>query len=157
MRGSQNLRRPLLVPCPTQCEVIKVIQVLEFNNLRSNITIFGCFGKNFFWHNHENSCWILAPFLSEAVEARLYYFFKNRLIKTKCHNILNRWLEIWKSKSKSVSLSELIYFTRFNVRHPVRAMATFCHYMSYCDKQWMKMSRHRSPCLPEKFVELQSY
>ena len=30
---------------------------------------FDVLKKTFFWQNHENSCWILAPFLSEAVEA----------------------------------------------------------------------------------------
>ena len=47
----------------------RVFQVLEFNNFRTNITLFWCFEKKLFWQNHENSCWILAPFLSEAVEA----------------------------------------------------------------------------------------
>ena len=48
----------------------RVFQVLESNNFRTNITLFWCFEKNFFWQNHENSCWILAPFLPEAVEAK---------------------------------------------------------------------------------------
>ena len=48
----------------------RVFQVLEFNDFRTNITLFWSFFlKNFFWQNHENSCWILAPFLSGAVEA----------------------------------------------------------------------------------------
>jgi hypothetical protein len=46
-----------------------VFQVLEFNNLRTNITLFCCLEKKNIWQNHENSWWILAPFLSEAVEA----------------------------------------------------------------------------------------
>ena len=66
-----------------------VIQVLEFNNLRTlNISLLWCFGI-FFWQNHENSCWILAPFLSEAVEASLCYLFKNCLMKLKCPNLRN--------------------------------------------------------------------
>jgi len=47
----------------------RVFQVLEFNNFRTNITLFWGFEKKLFWQNHENSCWILAPFLSGAVEA----------------------------------------------------------------------------------------
>ena len=43
--------------------------VLEFNNLRSNVTLFWGLKKAIFWQNHENSHWILTPFLSEAVEA----------------------------------------------------------------------------------------
>ena len=54
--------------------------------------------------------WILAPFLSEAVEARLCYFFKNCLIKTKRHNLLNRPPKIWNWKSQSFHLAEPIYF-----------------------------------------------
>ena len=38
--------------------------------------------KNFVW-NHEISSWILAPFLSEAVEASRNYFFENWLMKLK--------------------------------------------------------------------------
>ena len=30
---------------------------------------FDVLKKIFFWQNHENSCWILAPYLSEAIEA----------------------------------------------------------------------------------------
>ena len=44
---------------------------------------FDVLKNNFFWQNHENSCWILAPFLSEAVEASLCYFFENWLMKLK--------------------------------------------------------------------------
>ena len=61
----------------------------------------------------------LEPFLLEAVEASQYYFFENLLIKTKCHNLLNRPPKIWNGKSQSVHLSEPIYFVHFNVRYPV--------------------------------------
>jgi hypothetical protein len=47
----------------------RVSQVLEFNNFRANITLFWCFEKKRFGQNHENPCLILAPFLSEAIEA----------------------------------------------------------------------------------------
>ena len=93
-------------------EDFRVIQGIEFSYI-------WMFWKEKFWLNHEISCWILAPFLSEAVEARLYYFFKNCLIKTKCHDLLNRPPKIWDWKSQSVYLSEPIYFVHFNVRHPV--------------------------------------
>ena len=75
--------------CKITTEVFKGIQVLEFNNLRTKITLFRSFEKQFFWQNHENSCWILAPFLSEAVEASLCYFFENWLMKLKCPNLRN--------------------------------------------------------------------
>ena len=47
------------------------------------------FWKKNFWQNHENSCWILAPFLSEAAEASLCYFLENWLMKLKCPNLRN--------------------------------------------------------------------
>ena len=47
-------------------EDFRGFQILEFNNLR---TLFCCFEKKIFWQNHQNLCWISAPFLSEAVEA----------------------------------------------------------------------------------------
>ena len=46
-----------------------VFQVLEFNNFRTNITLFWCFEKKRKIQDHENSCWILERFLLEAVEA----------------------------------------------------------------------------------------
>ena len=65
----------------------KVILDLEFINLRTKIILFWCFEKQFFWQNHENPFWILAPFLSEAVEASLCYFFENWLMKLKFPNL----------------------------------------------------------------------
>ena len=47
-------------------EDYRVFQILEFNNLR---ILPWCFWKKIFWQNHENLCWILAPFPSEAAEA----------------------------------------------------------------------------------------
>ena len=47
----------------------RIFQLLEFNNFRANMTLFWFFEKNIFWQNHENSCWNLAAFLLEAVEA----------------------------------------------------------------------------------------
>ena len=66
-----------------------VILDLEFINLRAKIILFSCFEKKYFWQNHENPFWILAHFLSEAVEASLCYFFKNWLVKLKFPNLRN--------------------------------------------------------------------
>jgi hypothetical protein len=54
--------------------------------LRTKITLFWWFERKSI---SSESCWILAPFLSEAVEASLYYFFENWLIKLKCPNLKN--------------------------------------------------------------------
>ena len=70
-------------------EDFRVFIVLEFNKLRTNITLYWCLKIKFFWQNHENSRWILELFLSEAVEASLCYFFKNWLMKLKCPNLSN--------------------------------------------------------------------
>ena len=40
----------------------RVFLILEFNNFRTNITLFWCCEKKFFWQYHENSCWILSTF-----------------------------------------------------------------------------------------------
>ena len=53
-----------------------------------NNLILMCCKKNFFWQNHENPIWILAFFLSEAVEASLCYFFENSLKNLKCQKLL---------------------------------------------------------------------
>ena len=45
-------------------EEFRVVQVLESNNSRTYIILFWCFDKEFL----SESCWILAPFLSEAIE-----------------------------------------------------------------------------------------
>jgi hypothetical protein len=66
-----------------------VILVLEFNNMRTKIFYFDVLKEFFFWQDHENSCWILASFLSQAVEASLWYFFKNWLMKHKFPNLRN--------------------------------------------------------------------
>ena len=63
--------------------------ILNSFNLRAKIIIFSCFEKKNFWQNHENPFWILAHFLSEAVEASLCYFFKNWLVKLKFPNLRN--------------------------------------------------------------------
>ena len=51
----------------------------QFGDKNNSILMF-C--KKQFWQNHENPFWILAFFLSEAVEASLCYFFKKLVDKT---------------------------------------------------------------------------
>jgi hypothetical protein len=72
-----------------------------------------------FWKNHENACQILAPFLSEAVEASLHYFFENWLIKLKFPNLPNPLGIIIQKNDGSFYPSERIYFIYFDMRHPV--------------------------------------
>ena len=73
----------------------------------------------FFWYNHEISYWILAPFLSEAVEASRCYFLETQECISKIYN-----LRIPKLLSNNIlltyfNLSELIHNVQFNVRYPV--------------------------------------
>ena len=53
-------------------EDFRVIKILEFSFILMFWRIL------FFCYNHEISYWILAPFLSEAVEASRCYFFENQ-------------------------------------------------------------------------------
>ena len=57
------------------------------------------FKKKMFWQDHENSFWMLAPFLSEAVEASLCYFFENCLMKLKFQNLRNMQVCTFKQES----------------------------------------------------------
>ena len=63
-------------------EDFRVNNILEFT-----FTLM-FWGNLFLWYNHEISYWILAPFLSEAVEASWCQFFENWLMKPKCTNLL---------------------------------------------------------------------
>ena len=63
--------------------------------------------------------WYLIPFLSEAVEASLCYFFKNWLMKLKFPNLLNPLWIIIQWNEWSFYPSELNYFSHFNMRYPV--------------------------------------
>ena len=71
------------------------------------------------WQNHEISCWNLAPFLLEAAEASLCYFFENWLMKFKILNLVNPLCTIIQWNYWSFYPSELIHFAHFNVRYPV--------------------------------------
>ena len=71
--------------------------------------------------DHEKSTfyWYLRPFLSEAVEASLCYFFENWLMKHKSPNLLKPLGTIIHQNSQFYYPSELFSFHHFNVRHPV--------------------------------------
>ena len=95
-------------------EDFRVIQTFEF----SVIFMFG--KKIIFGYNHEISNWILAPFLSEAVEASWCYFFENQECISKIYN-----LSILKLLSNKIlltyfNLSQPIHKVQFNVRYPVQ-------------------------------------
>ena len=62
----------------------------------------------------------LRPFLSEAVEASLCYFFENWLIKLKCPNLLKPLGTIIHQHSQFYYPLEPFSFHHFNVSHPVR-------------------------------------
>ena len=64
-------------------EDFSVIQILKLS-----LTLM-FWRRNKLGQNQEISCWILAPFLSEAVEASLRYFFENWLRKHKYPHLLN--------------------------------------------------------------------
>ena len=87
----------------------------------------------FFCYNHEISYWILAPFLSEAVEASRCYFFENQEWISKIY-----YLRIAKLLSNKIllthfNLSEPIHKTQFNVRYPVFSLYNVYNliYISY--------------------------
>ena len=61
----------------------------------------------------------LAPFLSEAVEARVFYFFLNWLMKLKCPILLNPLDTITQENDQPLYPSEAFRITRFTMRHPV--------------------------------------
>ena len=79
-------------------EDFRVIQAFEFS------FIF-MFWKNLFW---VESYWILAPFLSEALEASRCHFFENWLMKHKFPNLLKPLGTINQKKYWSFFLSEPI-------------------------------------------------
>ena len=77
----------------------RVFQVLEFNILGLKSLYFDVLKKIFFWQTHANSCWILAPFLSEAVESawgQKSYVDKNRI---PCKN---RITILWRRRADSI-------------------------------------------------------
>ena len=83
---------------------------------------FDVLKQSFFWLNHEITCWILVPFLSETVEASWCYFFENWFMKFKCPNLLKPLKFIIQQNYRSFYTSEPSTLAHFNMRHPV-----FCH------------------------------
>ena len=73
----------------------------------------------FFCYNHEISYWILAPFLSEAVEASRCYFFENQEWISKIYHLRIPKLLSNKILLTYFNLSEPIHKIQFNVRYPV--------------------------------------
>ena len=61
----------------------------------------------------------LAPFLSEAVEASVFYFFKNWLMKLKCQNLLKPLDTIIQENYQPFYPSEPFRITRFQMRPPI--------------------------------------
>ena len=92
--------------------------------------------------------WILAPFLLEAVEASLYYFFENWLLKPKNHNLLKPLGTIIHQNSQFYYPSKPFSFHHFNVRHPLLDCSMtkskydqyFLLFPELCPK-WRKRSR----------------
>ena len=71
------------------------------------------------YHQKSNFSLILAPFLSEAVEASRCHFFENWLMKHKFPNLLKPLGTIIQQNYWSFYPSDLIYFAIFTMRHPV--------------------------------------
>ena len=69
---ADEVDEPAEVLRPEKSKDFRVMQVLEFN-------IILMFWKYFFLNINEISCWILAPFLLEAVETSQCYFFEKWL------------------------------------------------------------------------------
>ena len=91
----------------------RVIKILEFSFILMFWRIL------FFCYNHEISYWILAPFLSEAVEASRCYFFENQEWISKIYHLRIPKLLSNKILLTHFNLSEPIHKTQFNVRYPV--------------------------------------
>ena len=75
------------------------------------------FMYQFFWYGHKISSWILAPFLSEALEARWCYFFEKWLMKLKLHHIYE------KNINSSTHLSHLDTYIHFTMIYLVGKFA----------------------------------
>ena len=61
----------------------------------------------------------LAPFLSEAVEASIFYFFKNWWMKLKCPILLKLLDTMIQEIYRPFYPSEPFKITHFKMRHPV--------------------------------------
>ena len=117
-------------------EDFRVIKILEFSFILMFWRIL------FFWYNHEISYWILAPFLSEAVEASRCYFLKNQQWISKIYYLRIPKLLSNKILVKYFNLSGPIQKIQFNVRYPV-----FC---SFLNTAFLQLMLHFSVLLPLK-------
>ena len=97
----------------------RVIKVLEFRFILMFWRILP------FLYNHKISYWILAPFLSEAVEASQCYFFRNQGWISKISNLRIPKPFSYKILLAYFSLSEPIHKVQFNVRYPVHIKEHF--------------------------------
>ena len=94
-------------------EDVKVIQVAEFSFILM-------FWKNLFWGRiMKYKDEFFAPFLSEAVEASIFYFLKNWRMKLKCPILLKPLDTIIQENYQPFYPSEPFRITRFKMRHPV--------------------------------------
>jgi hypothetical protein len=80
---------------------------------------FDVLEKKMFWQNLEKSCWILAPFLSEATEAILYYFFEYRLMRLKSPNLRNTQIPSFRPKKCFLLASEVFKVCQIQSKDPV--------------------------------------
>ena len=105
------------------CKGSKAWKITTEDFLVNNILEFSFtlmfWGNLFLWYNHEISYWILAPFLSEAVEASRCYFFKNQEWILKIYHLRIPKLLSNRILPTYFTLSEPIHKTQFNVRYPV--------------------------------------
>ena len=91
------------------------------------------FWKKIFWQNHQNLCWILAPFLLEAVEdvwgqKSFKWWIKHKfpLLRTsESSRFLNSiiwglYFDFWKKKSSNRILKTRVEFYHLFCRRPLR-------------------------------------
>ena len=93
----------------------------RFSRKYVRIQLYFDFLKKKYSYNHEISGWILAPFLLEAVEASLCYFFENWLMKLKCQDLLKPLGTLIHQNPQFYYPLEPFSFNKFNMRHPVCA------------------------------------
>jgi hypothetical protein len=87
---------------------------------------------SFYGIHHQKSrfLYILAPFLSEAVEANRCYFFENWVQKLKCPHLLKPLGTIFQHNYWFFYTSEPFTLARFNMRHPVQGKTWLKYNMS---------------------------
>ena len=109
-----KLNNPCAVLCWTYQQLPALVVMYVFNSKGDVL-------KNFiFLYNHKISYWILATFLSEAVEASRCYFFENQEWISKIYHLRIPKLLSNKILLTYFNLSEPIHKIQFNVRYPVK-------------------------------------